>query len=211
MSVSAKASEIAGLHDAVAALRAGELVVYPTETFYGIGADPFSPSALAKLFAVKGRDSQKPIALIASDPQMAFEIATEVPTIARQLARAFWPGPLTIVLPVRDDFPPGLVGPSGGVGIRVSSHPIACALSKGLRHPVTATSANLSGDEPASTLGETRKSLGDKVKVFVEGGTLTSSAPSTVIVCDARGFRIIRAGAIGEREMTAALAAGAPQ
>ena len=77
--MSAKAVEIAGLHDAIAALHAGELVVYPTETFYGIAADPFSPSALEKLFAIKGRDPQKPIALIAADSQMAFEIAREVP------------------------------------------------------------------------------------------------------------------------------------
>ncbi len=209
--MSAKAFEIDGVHDAIAALRAGELVVYPTETFYGIAADPFSPSALEKLFEIKGRDPQKPIALIAADLQMAIAIATEVPPIALRLARAFWPGPLTIVLPVRDDFPPQLVGPSGGVGIRVSSHPIARALSSGFGHPITATSANRSGDPPVATLNAARKSLGDKVKVFVEGGSLTGSSPSTVIVCDAHGFRIIRPGAIGERAMLAALSVGAPQ
>jgi L-threonylcarbamoyladenylate synthase len=207
--VSAQAVEIAGLHDAIAALQAGELVVYPTETFYGIAADPFSPSALEKLFALKGRDPQKPIALIAADSQMAFEIAREVPDVARRLASAFWPGPLTIVVPARDGFPAQLLGPDGGVGIRVSPHPIARALSEELGRPITATSANRSGEAPATTLQAAHKSLGDKVKVFLEGGTLSASAPSTVVVCDAQGFRSIRAGAIAERQLIAALSARA--
>jgi L-threonylcarbamoyladenylate synthase len=203
-----QAVEIAELHDAIAALRAGELVVYPTETFYGIAADPLSPAALEKLFAIKGRDPQKPIALIAANSQMAFEVAREVPTIARRLASAFWPGPLTIVLPARKGFPHQLVGPDGGVGIRVSPHPIARALSDGLGKPITATSANRSGEEPATTVRAARESLGDKVKVFLDGGTSQASAPSTVVACDARGYRIIRAGAISEREIVAALSVG---
>ncbi len=202
-----QADEIASLYDAVTALGAGELVVFPTETFYGIAADPFSPSALGKLFAIKGRDPQKPIALIAADAEMAFEVAREVSPIARRLATAFWPGPLTIVLPARKGFPHQLVGPDGGVGIRVSPHPIARALSDGLGKPITATSANRSGEQPATTLQAARASLGDKVKVFFEGGTLRASAPSTVIACDAKGYRIIRAGAISEREIAAALSA----
>ncbi len=203
-----QAVEIAGLHDAIAALRADELVVYPTETFYGIAADPLSPAALEKLFAIKGRDPQKPIALIAANSQMAFEVAREVPTIARRLASAFWPGPLTIVLPARKGFPHQLVGPDGGVGIRVSPHPIARALSDGLGKPITATSANRSGEEPATTVRAAGESLGDKVKVFLDGGTSQASAPSTVVACDARGYRIIRAGAISEREIVAALSVG---
>ncbi|HXN85514.1 MAG TPA: L-threonylcarbamoyladenylate synthase [Candidatus Binataceae bacterium] len=206
--MTASADQIAGLEDAIGALRAGELVVYPTETFYGIAADPFSPNALEKVFAIKGRDANKPIALIAADSAMAFAIAREVPAIARRLASAFWPGPLTMVIPARRDFPPQLIGPDGGVGIRVSSHPIARALSRVLGHPITATSANLSGEPPASTADAARQSLGNKVKVFLEGGILTAAAPSTVIACDADGFRIMRNGAISERELTAALSLG---
>ena len=202
-------NEIARLDDAVAALRAGELVVYPTETFYGIAADPFSSSALDKLFAIKGRDPNKPIALIASDSEMAFEVANKVPDVARKLAIAFWPGPLTIVLPARSNFAPQLVGPDGGIGVRVSPHPIARTLSEDLGRPITATSANISGDPPAVTLNAARKSIGNKVKVFLEGGTLRGGAPSTVVTCTANGFRIIRAGAIGERELMAALSIGA--
>ena len=206
--MAASAEEIA---EAIAALHAGELVVFPTETFYGIAADPFSTSALEKLCAIKGRDPQKPIALIAADALMALHIAREVSAVARTLANAFWPGPLTIVLPAREGLSVPLVGPDGGVGIRVSPHPIAMALTEGLRKPITATSANRSGEEPATTLAMARKSLGDKVKVYLDGGTLGASAPSTVVACDASGYRIIRAGAISEREIAAALSAGATE
>jgi len=209
--VSAHSVEIAALDDAIAALQAGELVIYPTETFYGIAADPLSSTALEKLFAIKGRDPQKPVALIAADAQMAFEVASEIPPSARRLAKAFWPGPLTIVLPARDGFPAQLVGPDGGVGVRVSSHPIARALSEGIRRPITATSANRSGEDPATTVQMARDSLGDKVKVFLDGGTLRASAPSTVIACDVSGWRIIRAGAIGELAIAAALSEGTLQ
>jgi L-threonylcarbamoyladenylate synthase len=182
---------------AIAALRAGEVVVYPTETFYGIAADAFEPEALERIFEIKGRDTAKTIALIAHDAAAAFAIAREVPEIARRLSAVFWPGPLTIVMPARSGIPNALVGPDGGVGIRVSSHPIARALAYGLGRPITATSANRSGQAPARTIGEARATLGDKVKVFVEGGTLTGDVPSTVVQCDRDGLRLLRAGAIG--------------
>jgi len=190
---------------AIAAMRAEEVVVYPTETFYGIGADPFSSVALERIFAIKGRDAAKTIALIAHDDEAAFAVAREVPPIARILARAFWPGPLTLVLPARAGLPPALIGPDGGVGVRVSSHPIARALAQGLGRAITATSANRSGEDPARTLAEARSSLGSQVKAFVEGGTLTGGAPSTVLTCDRDGWRILRAGAVTVDQIEAAL------
>lgn len=129
-------------------MSAGELVVYPTETFYGIGADARSPAALARIFALKGRDPNNPIALIAADTTSAFALACEIPALARRLADAFWPGPLTLVLPAAQGLHPALVGPDGGVGVRVSPHPQARSLASGLGRPLTATSANLSGRPP---------------------------------------------------------------
>lgn len=190
---------------AIEALRAGEVIVYPTETFYGMGADALSLAALDRLFALKGREPGKPVALIAADARSAFELAREVPDAARCLADAFWPGPLTLVLPARDDLPAPLIGPDGGVGVRVSSHPIARALAEGLGRPITATSANLAGGQPATTLGEARNAFGGKVKVYLEGGKLAASAPSTVVACDRNGWRVLRAGAISDRAVAAAL------
>ena len=147
------------VEDGIAALQAGELVVYPTETFYAIGADAFSSVALRRLFRAKGREPGRPVGLIAADTAMAFSVAREIPIDARRLADAFWPGPLTIVMPARDEIAAELTG-ADGVGVRVSPNPVARALSAGLGRPITATSANLSGEAPASTLEEARAGLG---------------------------------------------------
>ena len=191
--------------DAIGALRLGELVVYPTETFYALGADPFSQAALARLFELKGREAGKAVALIAADMASAFSLACDIPAAASRLAEAFWPGPLTVVVRARAGFPASLIGPDGGIGVRVSPHPTARALAEGLGHPVTATSANLSGRPAAVTIGEARAAFGEKVKVYLDGGKLAGGAPSTLVGFDAGGFRVIRAGAISEREIAAAL------
>jgi L-threonylcarbamoyladenylate synthase len=196
---------MSALEDAIAALRAGELVVYPTETFYAIGADAFSSTALRRLFRVKRRESGRPIGLIAADTAMAFSLARETPIDARRLADALWPGPLTIVLPARNDIPAELAGVDG-VGVRVSPNPLARALSAGIGRPITATSANLSGKAPASTVAQAREQLGEKVKVYLEGGKLTASAPSTVVAINASGWKMVRVGAISESQIAAALA-----
>jgi L-threonylcarbamoyladenylate synthase len=196
------------LEDGIAALQAGELVVYPTETFYAIGADAFSSKALQRLFQVKGREPGRPVGLIAADTAMAFSVAREIPIDARRLADAFWPGPLTLVLPARDGIAPELAG-ADGVGVRVSPNPIARALSAGIGRPITATSANLSGGAPANTLEQARAGLGEKVKVYLEGGKLTASAPSTVVAVKQSGWKMVRLGAISESQIAIALAGDA--
>lgn len=198
--------EIHSLPEAIDALNAGELVVYPTETFYAVGADPFSNAALDRLFAVKGRAAARLVALIAGDRDSAFSLASEIPPAARRLADLFWPGPLTLILPARSGLPAPISGPDLRVAVRVSPHPIARALTRALGRPITATSANRSGEPPARTLAEARAALGDKVKVFLEGGTLTAAAPSTIVSVTSDEWTVVRAGAIEERELAAALA-----
>lgn len=193
--------------EALEALGGGEPVVYPTETFYGVGVDAFSSAALERLFAIKRREADKPVALIAADIHMAFALAREIPDAARILARTFWPGPLTLVMPARNIVPEPLVGPDGGVGVRVSAHPVARELAARLGQPITATSANLAGNPPATTLSEAHAAFGDRVRIYLDGGKLGASAPSTVIVIDRSGWRVVRAGAISQDEIAAALAA----
>ena len=194
--------------DALAALAAGEAIVYPTETFYALGVDALSSQALERLFAIKGREPGKPVALIAADTAMAFALAREVPAAARVLAEAFWPGPLTLVLPARDGIPAALIGDDGGVGVRVSSHPLARALATALRGPLTATSANFAGEPPTVEPAAARRALGGKVKVLVEDGRLAGGAPSTVVAVDRSGMRVLRQGAVSERQLAAALKGG---
>jgi L-threonylcarbamoyladenylate synthase len=199
------AAQIFRIDDGIAALQSAELVIYPTETFYALGADPFSATARRRLFGVKARDAERPVGLIAADTAMAFSVASEVPINARRLADAFWPGPLTLVVPARDDMARELVG-ADGIGVRVSPNPVARALAAGLRHPITATSANLSGQPPATTLAEARRAFGEKVKVYLEGGKMMASAPSTVVAIAAGDWKMIRVGAISEDQIAAVLA-----
>ena len=199
---------LGSLDDAIEALADGELIVYPTETFYALGADAYCAPAVARLFAAKGREVNQPIALIAADDAMAFAVAREIPPPARELADAFWPGPLTIVLPARPGLPEGLAGPDGGVGVRVSSHPVARELARRLGRPLTATSANLSGRPPALTVAQARAEFADKVKVYLEGGTLQAGAPSTLVAFDRLQFRVLRAGAVAQSEIAAVLSGG---
>ena len=191
----------AALARAVRALRDGAVIVYPTETFYGLGVDFSVPGALELLFAIKAREPDKPIALIAADAAMAFSVAHEVPPAARLLAERFWPGPLTLVLPAHPGLPAGLVGTEGGVGVRVSPHRVARALVSSLGHPITATSANLAGAPPSRTIIEARAAFGERVAVYLDGGTMDADAPSTVVGFDGSKIRIIRAGAIGESRL----------
>ena len=200
------AAEAAALEAACLALDAGELVVYPTETFYALGADATAPAALERLFAVKRREPGKPVALIVADLKMARRTVGEMPPAARRLARAFWPGPLTMVLPARrGELPPALIGAGGGVGLRISSHPTARMLARRLGRPLTATSANLSGRPPASTVGQARAALGERVKVYLDGGTLGAVPASTVVTFEGNRLRVLRAGPISRRALAAAL------
>ena len=198
------ASESAITH-AAAAIRNGEIVVFPTETFYGVAVDPFSSTAMERLFALKGREPSKTVALIAADGDSAFGLASAVPACARRLADCFWPGPLTMVMPARAGLHESLVGPDGGVGVRVSPHPTALALATAVGHPITATSANRAGEPPASTLAMAQRAFGDRVRIYLDGGELTAIAPSTVVACGADGWRIIRAGPISADQINAAL------
>ncbi len=193
------------IDQAIEALCAGELIVYPTETFYAIGADALSAAAVERLFALKRREPDKPVALIAADSKMAFESAAEVPPAARTLAARFWPGPLTIVIPARAGLPAGLLGPTGAVGMRVSPHPIARQLASTLGRPITASSANFSGAPPAATIDEARIVFGDRIRAYLDGGPLSAMAPSTVIAFESGRVRILRDGAIARERIADAL------
>lgn len=196
---------VADIEAGLKALKAGQAIVFPTETFYGVGVDAMNARALDRLFELKGRDPDKPVALIAADLEMVIRVVKEVPPAARRLARVFWPGPLTIVLPARPDLSPALTNREGGVGIRISPHPIALELTRRLGSPLTATSANLAGEPPARELIQAWEAFGSAIAAYVDGGTLSGSMPSTVItVADGR-ISILRAGAIPEDRLNQAL------
>ena len=186
---------------AVAALKRGDVIVFPTETLYGLGADAVNPRAVEKLYHLKGRDAANPIPVLVANREMLGAIVAEVPPLAERLIDQFWPGPLTLVLPARKELPPPLLNSAGGVGVRISSQPIARALVNGLGRPLTATSANPSGKAPARIIEDAKKYFAAKIDVFVDGGELTSKTGSTVAEISGETIKIIRQGEIGRSEL----------
>jgi L-threonylcarbamoyladenylate synthase len=182
---------------AVTALRAGRLVVYPTETVYGLGAAALDAAALALLLALKGRSEEKGLSVLVADLDVATNLLSEAPPSgARALAEAFWPGPLTIVLPAGRAVPAPLRGATGGVGLRCSSDPMATALAKAFGGPITATSANPSGTPPATDAATARAYFGERVECYLDDGPRTSDFASTVVEFSKGRAILRRAGAI---------------
>lgn len=192
---SASGSDPATIRAAARTLANGGVIVYPTETLYGLGADASNELALQRLVALKGREAGKPIALLISGAEMLEDLVEEVSAAAADLMRRFWPGPLTIVLLARSTVSRRLTGGGDGIGVRVSSHPTATALVRALGRPLTAPSANPAGMRPPTRLDEALAYFGDRVDCYVDGGALPGEPASTVV--DARHeLRVIRDGAV---------------
>ena len=187
--------------NAVAALRAGALIVFPTETLYGVGADALNFAAVEKVFQLKGRDSSNPFPVIVSDRVMLDWLVAEISPLAEKLMAHFWPGPLTLVLPARADIPPQLVNATGGIGVRISSQLIATKIVRALGRTLTATSANPSGQAGARTIAQAKDYFSGRIDFFVDGGELSSITGSTVAEVTASNVKIIRAGEITKREL----------
>lgn len=193
-----KADDVAA---AVAALRRGDVIVYPTETLYGLGADALNSAAVEKVFQLKGRDPNNPIPVLVADREMLGTLVKEISAQAEKLMARFWPGPLTLVLPARPSVPRPLLNSTDGVGVRISSAPIASALVRALGHPLTATSANPSGRPGARTVSEAKLYFAGQIDIFINGGELRSKSVSTVVEIRGNSFNIIRPGEIGKAEL----------
>jgi L-threonylcarbamoyladenylate synthase len=186
---------------AVEALKRGAVIVYPTETFYGLGADALNREAVERIASVKGRNPDSPIAVIVADQEMLAQIVSAIPPAAQKLVDRFWPGPLTLILPAKPGLPEALLNREGKIGVRVSSHPTAVRLTRELGRPLTATSANPSGQEPARTAEDARSYFAGTIEIFLDGGTLMGKTGSTVAEVVGRELKIIREGEISAQEL----------
>jgi L-threonylcarbamoyladenylate synthase len=193
---------------ALAALKRGEVIVFPTETLYGLGADALNAAAVQTVFRLKGRDSNTPIPLLIADEAMLDRLVEQVPPLAELLMQAFWPGPLTLVLKASAHLPRLLLNATGGVAVRISSQPIATQLVRALGNPLTATSANPSGKEPARSLVDAQNYFRGIVNTFFDGGILTSQTGSTVAELLGDSLRIIRPGEISAVELEQVIGKG---
>ena len=189
------------LTHALAALERGEVIVFPTETLYGLGADALNFSAVEKVFHLHGRAPDNPRPVLVADRTMLDSLATKVSPLAEKLMAHFWPGPLTLVLPARKNLPRPLVNAKGGIGVRQSSQPIATELVRLLGHPLTATSANPSGQPGAHTVLEAKNYFSAEITIYVDGGELISPTGSTVAAVEKDKLQIIRAGEISREAL----------
>ena len=193
--VDPRSPDLAVVQAAVDVLRRGGVVAYPTDTLYGLAVDPTSDAAVRALFALKGRDAAAAIALIAADQAQA-EHAGSLGATERRLAAAFWPGPLTIVVPASPAMS-SLLAPRGTLGVRVPANAVARALALRFGECITATSANASGAEPPSTAQDAARSLGSGIDLVLDGGPAPGGPPSTIVEVVGGRLTLHRAGAIG--------------
>jgi L-threonylcarbamoyladenylate synthase len=172
------------------------VMAYPTETFYGLGAVCFSGKAVRRIYRLKARDAGKPLSLIVSSLDMIETLAVGPPPVFHRLAGEFWPGPLTLVLKASPSFPARLAGPGHTIGVRIPSVPWLRRLVHEIGLPITATSANISGEGEISDPAEVLRTFNDKVDIIVDGGPTRGGQASTIVDITGPMPRILREGAV---------------
>ena len=193
-----------GLDVAASAVRRGDLVVLPTDTVYGIGADAFDPAAVRRLLKAKGRGREMPPPVLISAATTLDALATEVPTWARALVKEFWPGPLTLVCKQQQSLQWDLGDTRGTVAVRMPDDEVALAVLE-RTGPLAVSSANLTGHPPATDADQAESMLGDAVAAIIDAGPTAGETPSTIIDVTMPAGRVLRPGALGLEEINAAL------
>lgn len=179
----------------------GKVVAIPTDTFYGLGADPFNLAAVNEIFRIKRRGAERPIPLLVDSIEQAAELTSRPPQLFFTLAHRFWPGALTIVVPASRQIPLKVTANTGKVGLRWPLAPFAVALIAAVGRPLTGTSANLSDMESCSTADEVDCQIGDVVPLILDGGLTRGGLASTVVEITGEIGRIVRPGLIPESEL----------
>ena len=180
-------------------IAAGGVVALPTDTLYGLAADPFRADAVARLFAVKGRASERALPLIAADLEQIVSHLGSLPPMGRCLAEKFWPGPLTLLIGAPAALAADVTGGTGRVGVRVPAQ----NRCRACRRPLTATSANLSGEPPSSDPDEVERTIGARIDLLLDAGRAPGGQPSTIVDVTGSAPRLVRAGALRWDEVQA--------
>ncbi len=190
---------------AVATLREGGIVAYPTETFYGLAVDPDNARAVKLLYSHKRRDPAKPLSLIIANRTSLARYVRFIPSSYEVLMDHFWPGPLTLIFPAKHDTSPRLTGDGRTLGIRISSNPAATHLCTMFNAGITATSANLSGQKPCVSAEEVRTELGSLCDYILDGGTVKGGPSSTMVEERDKRMTVVREGAVSASSLAAVL------
>lgn len=190
----------AGIAAAAGTIRSSRLVVFPTDTVYGIGCDAFDTLAVNALLDAKGRGRNMPLSVLVGSWSTVDGLVLSVPTLARDLIEAFWPGGLSIVLPHAPSLAWDLGETRGTVMIRMPLHPVVLELLREIG-PMAQSSANLSGRQPATTVAEARAQLGESVAVYLDGGPAGEAVPSSIIDLTSDTPKMLREGAVTKAEV----------
>ncbi len=191
-----------------AVLDAGGIIVYPTETFYALGASADSAAGMERIYRLKERERGKPLSIVVADLAMARASAATFPDPFERLAGGFWPGPLTLVVKARPGFPGAVLGPGGSIAMRVPGSAWLRALLAHLGRPLTATSANLSGQAEISGGAEAIRQFEGRVDLIVDGGDAPGGQASTIVDLTSIPPRVIRAGAVPSSSLAPFLPVG---
>lgn len=184
---------------AALAMSKGGLVAFPTDTFYALGADPFNELALRRLFEVKGRPLDKPLPLLIGEEGQALLVAPRLPEMAMKLARTFWPGALTIIVPSGAGLPRGVA--AGGVGLRMPDSAVARAICVEFGRPVTGTSANISGGPEPRSGHDVELAIGPQIDLIIDGGRSDARLGSTVVDLTGSRPKLLREGVVRRWEI----------
>jgi len=199
-----KADDPAAADRAAVVIRAGGLVILPTDTVYGVGADWQQPDAVAALYAAKQRPPEKAIPVLLAGAEDIGVVASAVPADTKRLADTFWPGPLTLVVPKRDEVPE-IVSAYPTIGVRVPDHDAARAAIRACGGALAVTSANVSGGPNASTAQEAAAALGEAVVLVLDGGECPGGVPSTVVDLSGGEIAVLREGPLSKADLLSAL------
>ncbi len=187
------------ISSALSLFRDGEIVAFPTDTVYGLGADPFQASGIIKLFEAKGRDSNKAIAILVGSVEQAQLVTDHMTEMAMRLCEAFWPGGLTVIVPRKNTLPE-LISNTDRIGIRMPNHPVALEMLRTFG-PLATTSANLSGKPDAVSARDVFDQLCNRVPLILDGGKCPGGVPSTVIDCSGSEPIVLRTGPVTSEQI----------
>lgn len=181
----------------------GGVVALPTDTLYGLAADPFSSAAVARVFAVKGRAAERALPLIAADAAQVGAHLGRLPATGQRLAEKFWPGPLTLLIAAAPALAADVTGGTGKVGVRVPADAVARAICAEADRPITATSANVSGEPATADPDQVERSLGNRLDLLIDTGPTRGGAPSTIVDVTGGDPVLVRAGALAWEDIQA--------
>jgi tRNA threonylcarbamoyl adenosine modification protein (Sua5/YciO/YrdC/YwlC family) len=205
LKISSEKPDPAAIRYAADFIRRGELVAIPTDTFYGIAADPFNLAAVDQIYRVKGRPETRALPILVNTTAQAISLSRDVPYTFHKLAAKFWPGPLTLLVEASTGVPLKVTAHTGNVALRWPKSAIVDALIGLVKGPITGTSGNISGEPACATAIDLMEQLGDRLPLILDAGETPGNLASTIVKLDGDDWEVMREGVITEQEIRAAL------